>query len=126
MNKRIYKSKYNTINWERFGVRIISLAHPTMKIKLMKQFRRKFDGMKSRAMCTQRQLFRILFSLLSSLLVLIHDVNSKLLQSEGWSSGSQRVVVNMSTNTSGCPCKQGSEEGYRGQRQALVSNLYTW
>ena len=39
-------------------------------------------------MCTQRQAL-VLCSWLSSLLVLIHDVNSKLLQARGWSSGSQ-------------------------------------
>ena len=45
------------------------------------------------------------------------NVSLKLLQAEGWSSGSWRIIVNMSANTSNCPCKQDSGKEYCGQRK---------
>ena len=53
-------------------------------------------------MCTQTGVLNALFLTLS-LLVLICVVNSKLLQVEVWFSGSQRIVINMSSNASNRP-----------------------
>ena len=54
--------------------------------------------------------FRKLCSWLGSLLVLIRNVNSKLLQAEEWSSSSWRIVVNMSANASDCPANKAVEK----------------
>ena len=58
-------------------------------------------GMKiTRAKCIQRQPFWMLYSWLGSLLVLICDVNLKLLQAKGCSSGSWRIIVKMFASAS--------------------------
>ena len=90
---------------------------------------------------TKTAVRNALLLIIGSLLVPIRDVNSKLFQVKALSSGSSRVIVNMSANASDCPCKQGSGEGCHGQwpwqeaRSVLyihgslgcaVSTLYTW
>ena len=77
------------------------MVQPTMKIKLMKIF----DSVNENKVCTQTGVLNALF-LTCLLLILICDVNSKLLQVEVWSTGSQRIVINMSANASNHPCKQ--------------------
>ena len=51
-----------------------------------------------------------------TLLVLIYNVNSKLLQTKGRSAQSQGVVVYTSPVTSNCPGQQGGREGYHWKR----------
>ena len=69
-----------TVNWEKFLVKILSLVQPMTKIKLTKFLMVEIFGTRiTREMCTRRQPFWKLCSWLGSLLVLIRDVNSKLI-----------------------------------------------
>ena len=70
------------------------------------------------AMCTQTAILNTSSALawISSLIVLIRDVNSKLFQAEGWVFRSWMIVVNMFANTSDHPCKQCGGEGCHRQR----------
>ena len=51
-----------------------------------------------------------------TLLVLICDVDLKLLQTKGWFAQSQGVVVYLSAVTSNHPSQQGGTEGYHWER----------
>ena len=100
------------------------MVQPTTKIKLMKIFD-SVNLQYENKMYTQTGVLNALF-LTRLLLVLICDVNSKLLQVEVWSSASQRIVINISANASNRTWKQGGGEGYHVQRPWQEVWSRTW
>ena len=57
------------------------------------------------------------------MLVLIRNVNLKPLQVKGWSSGSRRIVVNMSANASDRPANKVMEKAVVVLVRSMVSTL---
>ena len=98
-----YNSTIVNINWEKFSVKIFLLVQPPQKLNSQILF----DSVNlwyEKNVCDVHIKTPILntssvLAWISSLVVLIRDVNLKLFQAEGWAFRSRMIVVNMFANT---------------------------